>query len=106
MTTTAKQTFRAMVFREAGEWIAHCLDLDIVSTGATRETAVDALAEAIGLQLAYARETDNHEHLFTPAPAEAWQRFGEILSKPHETMTRSIDDSNSGKNLLEAQLAA
>lgn len=106
MAETTKQTFRAIAFREGGEWVAHCLDLDVVSSGATRVAAVDALAEAMGLQLAYARENDNFEHLFRPAPDELWQKLGEILKGPHETIVRSLDDSDSGSNLLETQLAA
>ncbi|HXG15704.1 MAG TPA: hypothetical protein VNK50_05615 [Calidithermus sp.] len=99
-------TFRAIAFREGQEWVAHCLDLDIVSSGRTRDEAVDALVEALGLQLAHARETDNYEYLFRPAPESAWQRLAEIMKGPHETLLRSIDDADDGHNLLETQLAA
>jgi hypothetical protein len=101
MTTTRQATFRATVLRDAGEWVAHCLDLDIVATGVSREAAVDALAEAVGLQLAYAREHDSHEQLYQLAPPEAWQKHAELLKGPHETMIRAIDDS--GHDLIEAQ---
>jgi predicted RNase H-like HicB family nuclease len=104
--STQRQTFRATVSKEAGEWVAHCLDLDIVSTGPTAAAAMDALAEALGLQLAYARENDNFEYLVRPAPNEAWQKLAEIMKGPHETFIREIDDSNSGLNLLEAQAVA
>ncbi len=67
---------------------------------------VDALVEALGLQLAHARETDNYEYLFRPAPESAWQRLAEIMKGPHETLLRSIDDTDSGHHLLETQLAA
>ena len=106
MSEPTKQTFRATVLKEAGEWVAHCLDLDIVSTGPTAEAAMDALTEALGLQLAYARENDNYDHLVRPAPLEAWQKLGEIMKGPHQTFTREIDDSDSGQNLLEAQAIA
>ena len=106
MTETTRQTFRATVSNEGGEWIAHCLDLDIVSTGATAVAAIDALAEALGLQLAYAQENGNYDHLVRPAPIEAWQKLGEIMKVPHQTFVRAIDENDSGQNLLEAQAAA
>ncbi len=71
---------------------------------------MDGLAEAVGTQLWYAREHGNFEHLFRPAPAEAWQKLGEILAGPHKTIVRSIDDSDRDVDRdivnLEAQLAA
>lgn len=106
MTETTRQTFRATVSNEAGEWVAHCLDLDIVSTGATAAAAMDALVEALSLQLTYARENDNYDHLVRPAPLEAWQKLAEIMKGPRQTFIRAIGDSDSGQNLLEAQAAA
>lgn len=99
-------SFRAAVFKEAGEWVAHCLDLDIVSTGPTPEAAMDDLAEAIGTQFWYAREHDNYQYLFRPAPPEVWQKLGEILRGPYRTIMRSIDDGSKEETRLEAQLAA
>ncbi len=111
MTTQTKQlSFRATVLLEGGEWVAHCLDLDIVTTGPTPETAMDELAGAVGTQLWYAREHENFEHLFRPAPAGAWLKLGEILAGPHKTLVRPIDDSDCGADRdvvnLEAQLTA
>ena len=83
---------RAMIYPEGKEWVAHCLDLDLVETGDTADTAMDALAEAVGTQLWYARTNDNFAHLFQPAPRETWQRFGEILRGPHRTLVRVLDD--------------
>ena len=104
--TTKHMSFRATVLREGEEWIAHCLDLDIVSIGPTADAAMDQLAEAVGAQLWYAREHDNFEHLFRPAPDEAWKKLGEILKGPHQTVVRKIDDSDRGEGRLEVQLAA
>jgi len=107
---TKQLSFRATVLREDSEWVAHCLDLDIVATGPTPETAMDELAGAVGTQLWYAREHENFEHFFRPAPAEAWLKLGEILAGPHKTLVRPIDDSDHGVDRdvvnLEAQLAA
>lgn len=103
--TTRRLSFRAIVVHEGGEWVAHCLDLDIVSTASTPERAMDELAEAVGAQFWYARNHNNFEYLFRPAPAEAWQKLGEILRGPYRTIVRQIDDSDREVS-LEAQLAA
>lgn len=103
--TMQRMTFRASVFREAGEWVAHCLDLDIVETGPTPPAAVEKLAEAIGAQLCYTREHDNFRHLYRPAPEEAWRKHAEIVAGPHTTILRAIDDSDRDVQ-VEAQSAA
>jgi hypothetical protein len=68
-------SLRAVIFPEEREWVAHCRDLDLVETGATPEAAMDALAAAVSTQLWYARSHDNVEHLFQPAPQDAWRRL-------------------------------
>ena len=88
----APLNLRAMVYADGEEWVAHCLDLDLVETGPSPDAATSALAEAVGTQVGYAREHDNFAHLFHPAPREAWQRFGEILRGAHRTLVRALDD--------------
>ena len=87
-------SLRAMVYSEGTECFAHCLDFDLVETGDTSDAAMNALAEAAGTQLAYARTNDNFAYLFHPAPREAWQRFGEILGLPHRTLVRVLADQD------------
>ena len=103
--TMTRLSFRATVAREGGDWVAHCLDLDLVATGPTAEVAMDELAGAVEVQLWYARAQDNFEYLFRPAPAEAWERFGEILKVPHHTILRQINDTDEGVS-LEVQVVA
>lgn len=94
-----------MIYPESPQWVAHCLDLDIVETGVTPEAALDVLAQAVGTQLWYAREHDNFANLFQPAPLEAWQRFGAILGGPYRTLVRVVDDRKQ-EFTLESLLAA
>ena len=98
-------SLRAMIFPEDQEWVAHCLDLDLVETGATSEAAMDALVAAVSTELWYARSHDNFEHLFQPAPLDAWQRFGEIFKGPHRTLVRILEHSDQ-EFALQALLAA
>jgi len=98
-------SLRAIIYPERSEWVAHCLDLDIVETGESVELAMSALAEAVGTQLWYAREHDNFLDLFHPAPREAWQRFGAILSGPHRILVHAVDDRKQ-EFTLQSLLAA
>jgi len=98
-------SFRATVWYESEEWVAHCLDLDIIETGPTPTEAMGRLAEGIGVQYWYARTHDNLAYLFRPAPPEAWERFGKILGRPHRTIVLPIRNSD-GDVRLEAQLVA
>src|SRR3990172_10019503 len=95
--TMTRLSFRATVAREGGDWVAHCLDLDLVATGPTAEAAMDELAGAVEAQLWYARAQHNFEYLFRPAPAEAWERFGEILARQRGSrITAGVRDPRSG----------
>lgn len=61
--------------KEDNHYIAHCLDLDIVSQGATEEEAKDSLTQLITEQIKFAVENNSEELLVHPAPAEYWRRF-------------------------------
>lgn len=81
-----RQTLRAVLHQEGGEWIAHCVDLDIVATGPTTHEAARRLAEAVSAQLDYARDEDNYAYLFHPAPPDAWQRLASAIQGKQPTM--------------------
>lgn len=58
-----------------GEWIAHCLDLDIVSQGTNAPHALEMLCEAIKLSVQWAIEENRPPLEMRAAPAEAWEKF-------------------------------
>jgi len=66
---------RVVFYKEDGDWIAHCLECDLIGHGATREAALECLTEAIVLQLEFSIEQDNIDNLFRPAPAEFFAKF-------------------------------
>jgi hypothetical protein len=99
------QTLRAVLHREGDTWIAHCLDLDIVSTGATQWDAARVLADAVIAQLAYAREEDNYAYLFHPAPADVWRRLAGALQGTQSTMIVQLANQEP-PTVLELQVAA
>ena len=64
-----------LLYREDGEWLAHCLQLDLVEAGATPEEAEQTLAGVIQHHIQWALEDDDMEHLFHPAPPGIWKKF-------------------------------
>ncbi|MGB6065149.1 MAG: hypothetical protein WBG50_10085 [Desulfomonilaceae bacterium] len=75
MSTTTSLAFNVLIKEESGLWIAHCLELDIVATADSAETAASDISELIRAQVGYAIAHDNLDHLYHPAPSEVWQRF-------------------------------
>ena len=64
---------RALLYKEDGEYAAHCLEFDIAGTSKESfEDACDELNELIQVHIEYAYENDNLEHLYKPAPAKYW----------------------------------
>lgn len=68
---------RVVFYKEDGDWIAHCLEFDLLGDGATQETALDMLSEAIGLQINFAIEHDSLKSIFTPAESKYPLMFAE-----------------------------
>lgn len=64
---------RALLYKEDGEYAAHCLEFDIAGTSKESfEDACDELNELIQVHIEYAYENDNLEYLYKPAPAKYW----------------------------------
>jgi len=59
----------------AGQWVAHCLDLDLVSQGSSATHALEMIAEAVQLSVQWAIEEGRPPLEMRPAPAEEWDRF-------------------------------
>lgn len=82
---TREYSFWVLVSRAEdvpGEWVAHCLDLDVVSQGRSLDHSLEALAEAVTMVLA----DDLSENLDpyavrAKAPTEDWDRLAQIARK-------------------------
>src|SRR3990170_4959529 len=56
-------------------FLAHCLDMDIVSQGKTQKEAISELIGLIKTQMEYCLENDMLDTLFRPAPKEYWDMY-------------------------------
>ncbi|MEW6263188.1 MAG: hypothetical protein AB1641_08935 [Thermodesulfobacteriota bacterium] len=69
--------FNVLLKRESDLFVAHYLELDIVATAPTAQEAESDVIDLICAQVGYAFAHENLEHLYHPAPAEAWREFFE-----------------------------
>lgn len=70
-----------VIYNEENEWIAHCLQLDLVTTGKSSRDAYNDMRDVIKAHIESAVENDNWEHIFKSAPLEAWNRMFDLQRK-------------------------
>jgi predicted RNase H-like HicB family nuclease len=73
--STIKFDFRAIVYREDSWWIAHCLELDIVSEGQTPDEAVRDLFKLCNMQIDAAMKAGDLDSIYRPAPPSVWSMY-------------------------------
>lgn len=86
---TFRLPVRAVLYREEGSWVAHCLEFDLCGDGDTPNEAFQSLMEAISIQIEETIESGNARNLFTPADGVFFEMFaagknvavGEIATK-------------------------
>ncbi len=83
------QTIKSMIFnilakKEGDEWIAHCLELDIVATAKDLESLKKDIVSLIVAQVDYAFSNNNLDNLYHPAPPEVWEKFFECQNQIEE----------------------
>jgi predicted RNase H-like HicB family nuclease len=75
MSEVLRIPLRVVYYREEGEWVAHCLEFDLIGVGRSREEALDLLIEAVCLQIQASVEHNNPANLFTPADGKFHRMF-------------------------------
>lgn len=66
---------RVVFYREGGDWIAHCLEFDLLGDGSTIEKALKCLDDAIVTQIDVSLKHDNVANLFSPADGKFLRMF-------------------------------
>ena len=68
---------RIVFYKDGEDWIAHCLEFDLMGDGPTKKDAVARMADAISSQVQSSVEFDNPSNLFKPADAKYFVMFAE-----------------------------
>ena len=86
-----------------GNYLAHCLELDLVAEGDTPQAACGELLNVVDVQVRTCLENDNLENLYFPAPREVWQKLGRAKERCQpQTLHRTIP--GPGKHSRTVQL--
>ncbi len=75
-----------------GDYVAHCLELDIVATGNTPAKAIELLKELIEDAILAAMKDDTLSDLCRPAPRKFWAKLAHAtpFEPPKRTVKRRI----------------
>lgn len=68
-------TFKILIKKQGDLWVAHCLELDLVTAASTKEEVEKDIFSVISEQVRYCIVNDNMENLFRSAPKEVWDEF-------------------------------
>jgi len=68
MATSTHKAFplKVFVYREGEYWVAHCVELDIVTSDTNRAKVARDIVDICAAQFAFALTNGLHEHLFRP----------------------------------------
>jgi hypothetical protein len=101
-TETFRIPLRVVFYKEDGDWIAHCLEFDLIGDGPTMSEAWECLSDAIAIQFQASVEHQNFENLFNPAGSKYFIRYArgrdtadgtlKVLIEKLRTATPQIDD--------------
>lgn len=77
-------------YQEDETWFAHCLNLDVLGDGKTKDEAMESLSEAIAIQIEATLKYQNPHNLVRSAPDKYWEMFyrgddlveGEVVVRP------------------------
>ena len=73
--TNWRVPLRVVFYKEGAEWVAHCLEFDLMGDGPTKKDATDQLVEAISLQVEASLLSKNLVNLFRPAEGKYLAMF-------------------------------
>ena len=74
---TFRVPLRVVFYREGEDWMAHCLEFDLIGDGPTRDDALEVLSQVIALQVHASLEHNNPANLFSAADGKVFRMFAE-----------------------------
>ena len=74
-------SFRVVIRREPDGWVAHCLELNLVTVAETDKEVESDIIDVISAHVRYALENDNLEYMYHPAPLNIWKEPKQLLDR-------------------------
>jgi len=97
--------FRVLIKKDPDAWVAHCLELNLVTVAETAKQAESDMIDVIMAHVRYAIENDNLAHMSHPAPPEVWKDFFRCPDREEESYPMPetvLDDSLSMIPVIQA----
>ena len=66
---------QVVFYKDAEDWIAHCLEIDLCGDGQAREDALKSLSRAITIQIEDSLQNNNPSNLYSAADPKFHQMF-------------------------------
>jgi hypothetical protein len=66
---------RVVLYKDGGDWIAHCLEFDVCGDGPTKKQALQSMTVAVQIQIEQSIKHGNSKNLFSPADGELFRMF-------------------------------
>jgi hypothetical protein len=98
---THRVPLRVIFYRDEDEWVAHCLEFDLVGSGETRQAALDCLNAAILTQLEFSVAQNNPLNLFSPAGGEYLEMFAAGKDIAEGVLRIDFDSRRCGPIVIE-----
>lgn len=73
--TPLRVPLQIVLYKDSDQWVAHCLQFDLIGVGDTKQEAMLLLNEAIGIQIHESFQSGNQSNLFCPADGTCFQMF-------------------------------
>lgn len=98
---THRVPLRIVFYREDDQWVAHCLEFDLIGSGNSRQEALDGLNAAIVTQLEFSAANNNPLNLFAPADGEYFEMFAAGTDIAEGALRLEIVPQSGGSIVIE-----
>ena len=96
--------FKAVVEKDEDNWVARCLELDLVVVADSPGFAALYLSDVIHCQLEYSFQNDNLEHFYFPSEMCEWKKFLCREKSPTEVFYKSVIKFNGIEFIPEIRI--
>jgi hypothetical protein len=97
-------TLSVLGYREAGEWVALALELDLRGFGATFHEAVEDLRDLVRMQVSFAHFKGQPEMVWKPAEGVWWGLFQQVRRDFLEASVRERQPSEDDYSIAEIRI--
>ncbi|MCJ7564591.1 MAG: hypothetical protein MUP52_08390 [Candidatus Aminicenantes bacterium] len=106
MKPATSMIFNLLLKKDGDVFIAHCLELDIVSAATNRETVKKEIIELVAAQIDYAFSNNNLDYLYHPAPPSVWEEFYACKQQIEEKINIKSTFSNTPERFVPPWIIA